>query len=161
MKPRILLMLALTSILSACDQDDDRAQKPVQKIEAPVLKQAEPVAVESQPAEQTAVETEEAPVAQIEQPVDTTQAVATEPVTIGEQVYNKSCFTCHKTGAAGAPKVGDKTAWAPRIAKGMDALMQSAINGVPGTSMVQRGTCFACSDEELKAAIEYMTSLSQ
>jgi cytochrome c5 len=79
----------------------------------------------------------------------------------GEGVYKQACFACHMTGAANAPKLGDKVAWAPRIAKGMDALLQSAINGVPGTAMAPRGTCAACSDDDLKSAVEYMVSNSQ
>ena len=153
----MIFILSLTVILSACDQDNDRAQKSAQ--EAPVLEQDDPV--KSQAVEQTSVDTEEVPVSQETKSADTTQTAVAEPVPMGERVYNNSCSTCHKSGVANAPKVGDKLAWAPRIAKGMDGLMQSAINGVPGTSMLQKGTCFSCSDEELKAAIEYMISLSQ
>ena len=90
-----------------------------------------------------------------------TPAEPAAPVDPGEAVYNKSCMACHKTGAANAPKVGDSAGWSPRIAKGMDALLQSAINGIPGTAMLARGTCGACSDEDLKAAIDYMVSNSQ
>ncbi|MCG8429134.1 MAG: c-type cytochrome [Chromatiales bacterium] len=79
----------------------------------------------------------------------------------GEAIYGRACIACHLSGAAGAPKLGDKAAWEPRIAKGMDALLQSAINGVPGTAMTPRGTCANCSDDDLKAAIEYMISKSQ
>jgi cytochrome c5 len=62
---------------------------------------------------------------------------------------------------AGAPKLGDKAAWEPRIAKGKDALVQSAINGLPGTAMPPKGTCAACTDEDLEAAVEYMLSSVQ
>ncbi|MCW8826447.1 MAG: c-type cytochrome [Gammaproteobacteria bacterium] len=79
----------------------------------------------------------------------------------GEDVYKGSCFACHGTGAAGAPKVGDAAAWGARIAKGMDALLQSALNGVPGTGMTPKGTCATCSSDELKAAVEYMISNSK
>jgi cytochrome c5 len=79
----------------------------------------------------------------------------------GQATYKATCQACHATGAAGAPKLGDKAAWAPRIAKGMDALLQSSINGVPGTSMMPKGMCAACSDEDLKATIEYMVSQSK
>lgn len=77
----------------------------------------------------------------------------------GEAVYNSVCVACHGTGAAGAPRVGDKAAWAPRIATGMDALLKTAING--RGAMPPRGTCGNCSDEELKKAVEYMVSKSQ
>jgi len=84
----------------------------------------------------------------------TTQPVAASGV---DAVYQKSCFACHATGAAGAPKLGDKAAWGPRIEKGIDALMTSAINGTP-KGMPPKGTCMACTDAELKSAVEYMVS---
>ena len=79
----------------------------------------------------------------------------------GEKIYRSACFTCHDGGVAGAPKLGDAGLWAPRIEKGMDALLQSAIHGVPGTAMPPRGTCATCSDDDLKAAIEFMVSQVQ
>jgi len=77
----------------------------------------------------------------------------------GEDVYNTNCVACHGTGAAGAPKVGDAAAWAPRIAKGLDALLVSATNGL--NAMPPKGLCMSCSDAELQGAIEYMVSQSQ
>jgi cytochrome c5 len=72
----------------------------------------------------------------------------------GKEVFGAVCTACHSTGAAGAPKVGDKAAWEPRVAQGMDALMHSAINGKG--AMPPRGGNPAVTDEELKATIEYM-----
>jgi cytochrome c5 len=77
----------------------------------------------------------------------------------GEQVYQSNCIACHGTGAAGAPKMGDAAAWAPRIAKGIDALLKSATNGLK--AMPPKGLCMACSEDELKGAIQYMVSKSQ
>ncbi len=77
----------------------------------------------------------------------------------GEEIYKSKCFACHGTGAAGAPKVGDKEAWAPRIAKGMDTLLQHAKNGF--NAMPPKGTCMECTDEQLKSTIEYMISQSK
>ncbi len=77
-----------------------------------------------------------------------------------EATYNKTCATCHAAGVAGAPKLGDTGAWAPRIDTGMDALYASAINGKP-PGMPARGMCFACTDEELKALVDYMVEASQ
>lgn len=79
----------------------------------------------------------------------------------GEDVFNASCMACHSTGAGGAPKVGDAVAWADRIAKGNDALYSSGINGLAGTSMMAKGGCMSCSDEEVKAAVDYMVENSQ
>jgi cytochrome c5 len=87
------------------------------------------------------------------------QTAASGAASIGQARFEKTCSACHATGVAGAPKLGDKAAWAPRIAKGIDALLQSAINGK--NAMPPRGTCASCSDAELKAAIEYMVSKAQ
>lgn len=77
----------------------------------------------------------------------------------GETVYKGACFACHDTGAAGAPKRGDKAAWEPRVAQGIDTLKKHAIEGFTGKSgmMPPRGTCTNCSDEEIENAIHYMT----
>lgn len=72
-----------------------------------------------------------------------------------DAIYQASCATCHSIGVAGAPKMGDKAEWAPRISKGMDALYASVFNGLaPG--MPARGLCFTCSDDDLKAVVDFM-----
>jgi len=68
--------------------------------------------------------------------------------------YNKSCAVCHASGAANAPKTGDAAAWEPRMAKGMEVLVQSVQNGL--NAMPPKGMCFDCSDEDYAAMIEYM-----
>jgi cytochrome c5 len=80
-------------------------------------------------------------------------AAATGPLS-GQQVYEKFCFACHATGVSGAPTLGDAEQWAPRTAKGLDALMQSTLNGL--NAMPAKGTCVTCSDDELKAAVQHM-----
>ncbi|MDY6890590.1 MAG: c-type cytochrome [Pseudomonadota bacterium] len=77
----------------------------------------------------------------------------------GEELYNTKCSVCHVAGVAGAPKFGDAAAWAPRAAKGLDGLLASAKNGL--NAMPPMGTCMDCSDEELKAAIQYMLDAAQ
>ena len=77
----------------------------------------------------------------------------------GEEVYNQFCFACHATGASGAPLFADAEAWAPRIDKGMDALMASTLNGL--NMMPPKGTCMNCSDDELEAAVTYMVDQAQ
>ena len=72
-----------------------------------------------------------------------------------EAVYNAICKACHDTGVAGAPKTGDKAAWAPRLATGAAALLKSATNGK--NAMPARGGAADLSDDELKAAVEYLT----
>ncbi len=75
-----------------------------------------------------------------------------------KEMYN-ACAACHATGAAGAPKVGDAAAWAPRIAQGNDKLYSHAINGL--NMMPPRGTCAACSDDDIKAIVDYMVDNSK
>ena len=74
-----------------------------------------------------------------------------------EENYNKSCAVCHITGVAGAPKLDDAAAWEPRIAKGMDTLYNSVINGLP-PAMPAKGMCFSCSDDDLRALVDYMVN---
>ena len=77
----------------------------------------------------------------------------------GEQVYTSNCLACHLTGAAGAPKLGDVAAWAPRIGAGIDKLVASVTNGL--NAMPPMGLCMSCTPEELRAAVEYMVDKSQ
>jgi cytochrome c5 len=74
----------------------------------------------------------------------------------GEQIYKSRCMTCHASGVAGAPKLGDKEAWAPRIETGEDAMLATVIKGKG--AMPPRGTCMECSEEQLRAAVQYMIS---
>jgi len=80
------------------------------------------------------------------------------PVAVAEapDKYQTSCFACHSTGAAGAPRTGDAEAWAPRLAKGMDELVESVRKGFG--AMPPTGLCADCSDEQYRAMIEYMAA---
>ncbi len=73
----------------------------------------------------------------------------------GEDTYNRSCFSCHAGGVGGAPIPGDAEAWAPRIAKGRAALVQSVKDGMP-PGMPPMGLCMSCTDEDLAQAVDYM-----
>lgn len=77
----------------------------------------------------------------------------------GAAVYNAVCMACHASGAAGAPKAGDKAAWAPRIATGSAALIKSAINGK--NAMPAKGGNPDLSDAEVKAAVEHLVGLAK
>lgn len=72
----------------------------------------------------------------------------------GEQVVNAQCIKCHEKGTGGAPKIGDRDAWIPRLKNGIDPLVQSAVNGHGG--MPPRGGAANLSEAELKDAITYM-----
>jgi cytochrome c5 len=71
----------------------------------------------------------------------------------GEALYKQACTVCHAAGVAGAPKFGDKAAWAPRVALGIDGLTASAIKGK--NAMPPKGGSTA-SDADIKAAVQYM-----
>jgi len=77
----------------------------------------------------------------------------------GKAVYDETCHVCHATGLAGSPKFGDKAAWAPRIATGIDALHKAAINGL--NAMPPRGGNASLSDAQVKAAVDYMVSAAK
>lgn len=77
---------------------------------------------------------------------------------VGKNIYNTTCMACHASGVAGAPKFGDKAAWAPFIAKGMDDMVQKATQGVG--AMPPKGGSTA-SDADFKAAIQYMVDAAK
>ena len=70
--------------------------------------------------------------------------------------YAASCGACHAVGVAGAPAPGNAEAWAPRMAKGMEALVASVRNGL--NAMPPGGLCNSCSDEDYAALITYMAA---
>lgn len=82
-------------------------------------------------------------------------AAAADPAVVGKKVYESVCMACHDSGAAGAPKFGDKAAWAPRLAKGVDGLLASAAKGL--NAMPPKGG-YGGSDAEFKAAVEYLAN---
>ena len=77
----------------------------------------------------------------------------------GKKVYDSVCFACHATGVAGSPKFGDKAAWAPRIATGKDAMYNTALHGKG--AMPPKGGNTSLSDDDVKAAVDYMVSNGQ
>ena len=156
----ILLLLCAAITLTACSKDES----------APVPKPTTVPVPETTPATQTAIEEAQQVAKQVGEQAEQTvqqvkdQAVATvdqvkEALNSGQAVYTKSCLVCHKAGIAGAPKLGDKEAWAPRLANGMESLVSNAINGI-GT-MRPKGGHSKLTDEEVKAAVEYMVEESR
>ncbi|HET6718888.1 MAG TPA: c-type cytochrome [Rhodocyclaceae bacterium] len=83
------------------------------------------------------------------------KAAASSGPRSGEQIYNSVCTACHSAGVAGAPKKGDKAAWAPRLGQGLDGLVKSATAGKGG--MPPKGGAADLSEAELRAAIEFLT----
>ncbi|WP_300337929.1 c-type cytochrome [Accumulibacter sp.] len=77
----------------------------------------------------------------------------------GAAVYNSVCMACHASGVAGAPKAGDKAAWAPRIATGSAALVTSVTNGKG--AMPPKGGGADLTDDEIKAAVDHLVGLAK
>ncbi len=92
-------------------------------------------------------------------PVAASAAPTAADLAIGEKAYAATCAACHTSAVMGAPKLGDKAGWAPRMAKGSAVLYASAIDGLK--LMPPRGGNAALKDAELKAAVDYMLSKVQ
>lgn len=73
----------------------------------------------------------------------------------GQQVYDKYCTACHTAGVMGAPKMNEASDWEERLDKGMETVLKHAVEGF--NAMPPKGTCSDCSEEEIQAAIDYMT----
>ena len=80
-------------------------------------------------------------------------------VTKGKEIYDKVCSACHNDGQLNAPKIGDKTTWAPLIKQGMDVLFMHSILGYK--EMPPRGSCEKCTDADVIAAVKYMVEKSK
>jgi len=77
----------------------------------------------------------------------------------GEALFNQLCTACHTAGVNGAPKFGDKAAWAPRLATGMNTLYNAALRGLNG--MPAKGGNPALPDDQVKAAVDYMVKAAK
>lgn len=73
----------------------------------------------------------------------------------GKQTYERYCYTCHAAGLAGAPALDDSEAWAPRLARGRDALLKSVVQGMP-PGMPPKGLCNTCTEDKLRESVDYM-----
>jgi len=78
-----------------------------------------------------------------------------------EQVYEGHCKACHGTGANNAPLFSNADAWKPHIAKGINTLYESALNGFNKGAMPPRGTCTECTDDEVKATVDYLVAAAK
>ena len=149
----ILGFSALT--MSACSDKESAPEQKAAATPEPALQVADPAQSEPAMAEPAEPETEE--VAKPAEPLEQPEEVVAETAAAsrdGQTVYKTACFACHDVGVAGAPKLGDAAAWAPRIAKGNDALYSSLQNGL--NAMPPKGTCMNCSNDELRAVLDYM-----
>jgi len=143
--PTLVLAMSLAGLLSACGNE---STPPASSAAAP----AETVAAPAETAPAPAAPTPAAPAV---------QAVAAGAVD-GGKIYNNTCALCHAAGVAGAPAPGNKEDWAPRIAQGNDMLYKHAMEGFTGAKgmMPPRGGNPKLTDEEIKAAVDYMVQKS-
>lgn len=150
------LMIALGLTMSACSKHESAESKPTEEIAAQqgeIARANHPMPVASQPASFVP------PTAASAAATTTTAAATPVSADAGEKLFGSVCTTCHTAGLMGAPKFGDKAAWAPRIAQGKDTLYKHAIGGYQGKAgvMPAKGGSQA-SDDEVKAAVDYMVS---
>lgn len=150
------LMIALGLTMSACSKHESAESKPTEEIAAQqgeIARANHPMPVASQPASFVP------PTAASAAATTTTAAATQVSADAGEKLFGSVCTTCHTAGLMGAPKLADKAAWAPRIAQGKDTLYKHAIGGYQGKSgvMPAKGGSQA-SDDEVKAAVDYMVS---
>jgi cytochrome c5 len=129
------------------------------KFKEPDLKAAKPAAAApaaSAPAASAAATTAPATAASAPAPAATAGADA------GKKLYESTCQACHGAGIAGAPKFGDKAAWAPRIKQGKSTLYEHALKGFQGKAgmMPAKGGSTA-SDDDVKAAVDYMAAAAK
>jgi cytochrome c5 len=131
--------------------------------EAPDMKAAQQTAVAAEsatvePQSQGAV-TASATAPITSSPATQAGAAVVPNVDAGKKLYEANCQACHAAGIAGAPKFGDKAAWAPRLEKGAETLYANAIKGFQGeTGMMPPKGGSSASDEDVKAAVDYMTA---
>lgn len=118
----------------------------------------------AEPVETTVVETAVVEESVAIDPVEETVAVAAtdtsstaEPellaVNAGEELYNKQCMACHSNGLLNAPKIGDKEAWAPRIAKGKETLYTHSAQGF---NKMPAQAVNGVTEAQVKASVDYM-----
>ncbi|WP_397475116.1 c-type cytochrome [Pusillimonas sp.] len=138
------------------EADADAAQASAEAPAQATPTEAQPAAAAPADAAQSETEQAAAEPAQQEQAAAATETAAVDPA--GEKLYKSVCFACHDAGVANAPKLGDKAAWEPLIATGMDTMVEIAIHGKG--AMPPRGGSQA-SDAEIRAAVEYMVHESQ
>jgi cytochrome c5 len=143
----LVLAVSLAALLSACGKQESAAPE-ASAPAAPEAAAPAPAAPEAA-APAPAAEAEETHVA--------------EGSDLGKKVYGNVCSMCHAAGVAGAPKPGDKADWGPRIAQGMDTLHKHALEGFTGAKgmMPARGGSTTLSDDDVKAAVDFMVAQSK
>lgn len=100
---------------------------------------------------------------EVEEQAERADDTLSEDALAGREVYQSACIACHGSGLAGAPKVGDREAWAPRLEKGMETLERHALEGFTGSKgvMPPKGGRVDLPDEQILHAVAFMKEKSQ
>jgi cytochrome c5 len=164
-----LVTLGAAVALAGCQRGQQLPEDQTKKLIEPVARvEVAPAAPAAAPAAPPGAEAAAAPAAPGAETAAAPAAAAPAPEAAapaaggagdGKGIYDKTCVACHAAGVAGAPKLGDKAAWAPRIAAGGEVLLKSVIGGKG--AMPPKGGNTALSDAEVKAAVEYMVAQSK
>ena len=149
---RLALVLAVAAALGACSRQEDSASTAASSV----------TPAPSAPAADTTVAantTSTSPAPSSTSP-DAGSTAAMGAAGSGQDTYGKACVVCHGAGVAGAPKLGDKGDWGPRIAQGNDTLYKHALEGYTGKKgmMPPKGGNTALADADVKAAVDYMVA---
>jgi len=152
----ILLSLCIAIPLAGCSKEESAAP---QKTAVQAVPQRAPGTQTALAEARETGEKVERVAQQIEEKTTAAVAQVKSSLVSGHMVYTKACLPCHKFGISGAPKVGDKKAWASRIVKGRELLVQNAIHGTG--KMPPKGGNSTLTAEEVGAAVEYMLEQSR
>ena len=152
----LIILAALMAIFMILGVAFGGIKESPEKVTAEVMKNTEPVAKVQMEGDEP-----EVPAAE-----ESTEMVAASEGgdDAGKKTYGGICVACHGSGIPNIPQLGDAAAWAPRIEQGIDILYEHAIVGYMGKSgmpMPAKGGNPALSDEEVKAAVDYIVSSSQ
>ncbi len=154
---RLALVLAVAAALGACSRQEDSASTAASSVTPAPSTPSAPSAPADTTVAANATSTSPAP--------SSTSPDAGNSATMGaagsgQDTYGKACVVCHGAGVAGAPKLGDKGDWGPRIAQGNDMLYEHALKGYTGKKgmMPPKGGNTALADADVKAAVDYMVA---
>jgi cytochrome c5 len=137
-----IIAIMLLLLTGGCQEDKPQSQPTTEQATAQPRQEADK-AKDAAPDEET----------------KTVSVASSGEMATGQAVYEKTCSSCHTSGIAGAPKLGDKTAWAPLVSAGIDQMVQVAIDGKG--AMPPKGGNPDLSNDEVRAAVNYMVEQSR
>lgn len=156
MHKQLLLIISAVALLSGCDSKEKEVgtSKPsiAPAVNSKIAGAMTPVQASNHPPQLNDIKL---------QP-DSFAVSGVSNLNVGEKVYKSTCSICHKSGMNGAPRMGSKKDWESRLAQGNAILYDRAIYGYRGSkgSMPSRGSNPKLSEDEVKAAVDYMIEYS-